>query len=120
MNIFQRAGKVRAARQRAAAARHQLEQPIAALLARERAHPLTTVGTAAGAGFVLGRLNVHPLRVPGLGALLSGGLAETVAFGARLIADLGATGLAATALTPRDRDGEERSAGPVDDGNPHE
>jgi hypothetical protein len=35
---------------------------------------------------------VHPLRIPGLGSLLSGGLAETVAYGARLVSELGSFG----------------------------
>jgi hypothetical protein len=92
MSLFRQIGKVRAARARVAAHRAELATPAAALLARGHRYPLTTVGAAAGAGFVLGRLNVHPLRVPGLGALLSGGLAEAVAHGTRLIAELGATG----------------------------
>jgi hypothetical protein len=71
-------------------ARHALTTPAAALLVRGRAHPLTMVGSAAGAGFVLGSLGVHPLRVPGLGPLLGGGVAEVVAHGVRLIAELGA------------------------------
>jgi hypothetical protein len=92
MSLFRQIGKVRAARARVAAHRAELATPAAALLARGHRYPLTTVGAAAGAGFVLGRLNVHPLRVPGLGALLSGGLAEVVAHGTRLIAELGAMG----------------------------
>jgi hypothetical protein len=92
MSLFRQIGKVRAARARVAAHRAELATPAAALLARGHRYPLTTVGAAAGAGFVLGRLNVHPLRVPGLGALLSGGLAEAVAHGTRLIAELGAMG----------------------------
>jgi hypothetical protein len=40
---------------------------------------------------------VHPLRVPGLGPLLGGGLAEVVAHGARLIAELSAMVPAAAA-----------------------
>jgi hypothetical protein len=92
MSLFGQIGKVRAAQARVAAHRAELATPAAALLARGHRHPLVTVGAAAGAGFVLGRLNVHPLRVPGLGALLSGGLAEAVAHGTRLIAELGAAG----------------------------
>jgi hypothetical protein len=92
MSLFGQIGKVRAAQARVAAHRAELATPAAALLARGHRHPLATVGAAAGAGFVLGRLNVHPLRVPGLGALLSGGLAEAVAHGTRLIAELGAVG----------------------------
>ncbi len=82
--------RVRKAQARMRAARTELAQPAAALLARGHAHPLATLGAAAGAGFVLGRLDVSPLRIPALGSLLSGGLAEAVAYGTRLIAELGA------------------------------
>jgi hypothetical protein len=95
MKIFDRAAKVREAQARMTVARRELSTPAAALLARSRRHPLTTVGVAAGAGLALGTLNVHPLRVPGLGPLLGGGLAEAVAFGTRLIAELGTAGLVA-------------------------
>ncbi|MBB6187715.1 hypothetical protein [Rhodanobacter sp. MP7CTX1] len=93
MNIFDRVARVKAAQARMGVARRELSAPAAALLVRSHRHPLTTVGAAAGAGFVLGSLNVHPLRVPGLGPLLSGGLAEAVAFGTRLITELGTAGL---------------------------
>jgi hypothetical protein len=93
MSVWKQNAKVQAARLRVRAARHELSTPAAALLARGRDYPLTTVGAAAGAGFVLGSLNVHPLRVPGLAPLLGGGLAEAVACGTRLIAELGAMGL---------------------------
>lgn len=93
MSLFKQLSRVRAAQMEMKLARGQLSPPAAALLARGQRYPLTTVGTAAGAGFVLGRLNVHPLRVPGLGSLLSGGLAETVAYGARLVSELGSFGL---------------------------
>jgi len=106
MNIFDRVAKVQAARLRMRTARHALTTPAAALLVRGRQHPLATVGTAAGAGFVLGSLDVHPLRVPGLGSLLGGGLVEAVAYGTRLMAELGALapGHAAAAA---DADGDE-------------
>ena len=65
---------------------------------------MATVGTAAGAGFVLGSLDVHPLRVPGLGPLLGGGLAEAVAYGTRLVAELGAL---APDPAAADADGDE-------------
>lgn len=87
MSVFDRLAEVKAARLRMRVARYELTTPAAALLARGRKHPLTTVGVAAGAGVVLGTLNVHPLRVPGLGSLLGGGLAEVVAQGTRLIAE---------------------------------
>jgi len=95
MSVFRQLARVEAAQLRTAAARQSLRPPVTALLRRGREHPLTIVGGAAGAGFVLGSLNVHPLRVPGLGALLSGSLADAVAFGARLIAELGMLGAAA-------------------------
>ncbi|WP_329741898.1 hypothetical protein [Dyella sp. A6] len=89
MSLFRQIDKVRAAQARVAKHRDELAQPAAALLARGHRHPLAALGTAAGAGFVLGQLNVHPLRLPGVGALLSSGLAEAVAHGARLMAELG-------------------------------
>ena len=95
MSIFRRVARVRAARLRMRAARLAVSPPAAALLARGRRNPLGTVGAAAGAGFVLGRLNVHPLRIPGFGALLGGGLAEAVAWGVRTIAELGPAAFAA-------------------------
>ncbi|PWK92582.1 hypothetical protein [Fulvimonas soli] len=88
MNIFRQHARVRAARAQLTAARHALQEPAAALLARGHAHPLGTLGIAAGAGFVLGRLDVHPLRVPGVGPLLGSGAAGLLAQGARLFADL--------------------------------
>lgn len=89
MNIFRQRARVREAQARMGKVRRELTTPAASLLARGHAYPLTTVGVAAGAGFVLGNLNVHPLRVPGLGALLGGGMAEAVAQATRLIAEFG-------------------------------
>lgn len=97
MSVFKQVARVRMARSRMAAARHQLGQPAGALLARGREYPLTTVGLAAGTGFALGSLNVQPLRVPGMASLLSGGVAEAVAHGTRLLAELAALGVAANA-----------------------
>jgi hypothetical protein len=94
MSIFGQLAQVRSAQLRTAAARQTLRLPVTALLRRGHNYPLSAVGTAAGAGLLLGSLNVHPLRVPGLGPLLSGGLADAVAFGARLIAELGVVGAA--------------------------
>ena len=87
MSIFKQLHAVRVAQASSREARHELAVPAQALLSRGQHYPLTTVGVAAGAGFVLGQLNVHPLRVPGLGALLSGTVAEVVAQAARLIAE---------------------------------
>jgi hypothetical protein len=87
MSIFKKVAKVRAAQARMIVARTAVTEPASALLARSERYPLITVGTAVGAGFVLGRLNVHPLRIPGLGSLLSGTAAEIVAQATRLIAE---------------------------------
>ena len=92
MGLLRNRKRVRRARERMTLAQAELKVPAEALLARGRRYPLTSVGSAAGAGFVLGKLNVHPLHVPGLGGLLSGGLAEAVALGTRLIAELGLAG----------------------------
>lgn len=95
MSIFSTAAKVTAAATRARKARQAVGVPATALMNRGREKPLTMVGSAAGAGFVLGTLNIHPLRVPGVGALMSGSLAEAVSFGTKLIAELGVAGLGA-------------------------
>lgn len=87
MSLFKQLKAVRVAQVRAQHAREELALPAQALLARGQRYPLTTVGMAAGAGFVLGKLNVHPLRVPGLGALLSGTAAEVVGQAMRLVAE---------------------------------
>ncbi len=104
MNIFQRIAKVRAAQARMLLARHEVTTPAAALLRRGERHPLTSMGLAAGAGFALGSLNVHPLRVPGVGPLLGGGLAEAVAVGTRLFSELGSFGLDASTRAAADAD----------------
>jgi len=110
MKIFDRIAKVNIAQARMSAARLEVSTPAAALLARSHRYPLTTVGTAAGAGFVLGTLNVHPLRVPGLGPLLGGGLAEAVAFGTRLIAELGTVGLGGAGANANGRNFVDQAA----------
>lgn len=92
MSLFKQLKRVHKARERVAAHRQEVAIPAAALLERGYRHPLTTVGTAAGAGFVLGTLGVGPLRVPGMASMLSGGIAEAVAYGTRLIAELGMDG----------------------------
>ncbi|MEW9625158.1 hypothetical protein [Rhodanobacter geophilus] len=90
MSLFRQLDKVRAAQARMAAHRAEVATPAAALLARGERHPLLALGAAGGAGFVLGSLDVHPLRVPGVGPLLRGALAEAVAQGVRLVVELGA------------------------------
>lgn len=87
MSLIKQMRAVREAKDGAQDARAALAEPAQALLQRGQRHPLTTVGMAAGAGFVLGKLNVHPLRVPGLGALLSGTAAEVVGQTMRLVAE---------------------------------
>lgn len=87
MSLFKHLRAVREARERVADAREALAEPAGALLARGRQHPIGTVSVAAGLGFVLGQLNVHPLRIPGLGALLNGTVAELVAQAVRLVAE---------------------------------
>jgi len=89
MSLFKQFEKVRIARERVAYHRNEVATPAAALLERGYHHPLTTVGVAAGAGFVLGSLGVGPLRVPGLISTVSAGLAEAVAYGTRIIAEMG-------------------------------
>lgn len=87
MSLIKQMHAVREAKGRAQEARAAVAVPAQALLQRGQRHPLTTVGMATGAGFVLGQLNVHPLRVPGLGALLSGTAAEVVGQAMRLVAE---------------------------------
>jgi hypothetical protein len=89
MGLFKQLERVDRARKRVAQHRGEMAAPAAALLERGYRHPLTTVGAAAGAGFVLGSLGVGPLRVPGLITTISAGLAEVVAYGTRLIAEMG-------------------------------
>ncbi|WP_199097857.1 hypothetical protein [Dyella sp. ASV21] len=87
MSLLKQRHAVRMAQSRVQSARHAVAEPAQALLSRGERNPLTTVGLAAGAGFVLGKLNVHPLRVPGLGALLSGTAAEIVGQAVNLVAE---------------------------------
>jgi hypothetical protein len=115
MSLFSQLARVRAAKLEMNLARQEMSPPAAALLARGQRYPLTTVGTAAGAGFVLGTLNVHPLRIPGLGSLLGGGLAEAVAYGTRLVSELGAFGLgggADSGRTDSDKTDSDDTAAP--------
>ncbi|WP_426687769.1 hypothetical protein [Rhodanobacter ginsengiterrae] len=106
MSLFNRIARVKAAQLRMELARHDVARPASALLARGRKYPLTTVGVAAGAGVVLGSLDVHPLRVPGLGPLLSGGFAEVVAQGTRLAAEFAETAIVAHAAAGAVEPGE--------------
>ncbi|MFC4765465.1 hypothetical protein [Dyella koreensis] len=96
MSVFKHLHAVRAARADVIEARQRVAEPAGALLDRGRRHPLGTVSVAAGLGFVLGQLNVHPLRVPGLGALLSGSAAEVVMQAARLVREFSEGGFDAS------------------------
>jgi hypothetical protein len=89
MGLFKQIEKVRQARDRVAVHRGEVATPAAALLARGHRYPLATMGAAAGAGFVLGSTGVGALRVPGLASMISTGVADIVAHGTRLIAELG-------------------------------
>lgn len=95
MGIVKQLAEVRLARAALTEARAQAAIPAAALLARGQAHPLTSLGIAAGAGFAMGSFDVQPLRIPGLGALISGGLADVV---------MQVTGLATGAVAERSDD----------------
>ena len=86
MSILKQRARVRAAQRRMDAARAAVAAPASSLLARGEQHPIATLGLAAGAGFVMGQLDVHPLRIPGLGGLLGGVVAEATALGASFIA----------------------------------
>ena len=107
MSIVGKLSVVRQAQLRADAARNEWNGATGALLARGVAHPLTSVGIAAGTGVVLGGLNVRPWRVPGLGMLLSGGLGDLTAIAMRLFDDFGIAGFGPT---HRDATAPERAS----------
>lgn len=86
MNIVDQRARVRAAQQRMGEARRAVAAPASALLARGERHPVMALGIAAGAGFVMGSIDVHPMRVPGLGGLFEGALGEAAALGVSLLA----------------------------------
>jgi len=116
MSLFKQLAKVRTAQADMKLARSELSAPATALLARSQRYPLSTVSVAAGTGLVLGRFNVHPLRVPGLSSLLGGGVAEAIAHGARLFSALGSFDLGSSddsarddASTDSDSDGSQSS-----------
>ena len=89
MKLFRQVRAVHEAQAKAAAHRAELAEPAARLLARGERHPLTVLAISGGVGFVLGSLDVHPLRVPGVGPLLRGGLIEAMAQGTRVLTELG-------------------------------
>lgn len=89
MKLARQLAQVRLAQAEVRAARAGVGVPVDALLDRVRTYPLSSVGAAAGAGVVMAQMNFHPLRVPGVGGLLTGGVLELVGYGARLLADGG-------------------------------
>jgi hypothetical protein len=87
MSMFGEHARVVAAQRRMREARRAVAAPASALLARGERHPWVILGVAAGAGFVMGRMKVQPLRVPGLGSSLVGALvSEATAIGASFLA----------------------------------
>lgn len=86
MSMFGQHARVRAAQRRMAEARRAVAVPASALLARGERHPLIILGVAAAAGLVMGLKKVHPLRLPGMGGLLSGLMTEATAIGAAFLA----------------------------------
>lgn len=89
MTLLSKLAKVRAAKVEVRLARAEVRAPVDALLFRVQVYPLTSVGAAAAAGALLAQMNFHPLRVPGVGGLLSSGMLELVSHGVRLFADSG-------------------------------
>jgi hypothetical protein len=78
MGIFSSMAKVTEARARVAAARAETVEPAAALIARGYEHPLTVLGIAAGSGFLMSKVKVNPLAVPGVSGLVAGGTADLI------------------------------------------
>lgn len=78
MGIFSNMAKVAQARARMAAARVETVEPAAALIARGYENPLTVMGVAAGAGFLLSNVKLNPLAVPGVSGLVAGGTTDII------------------------------------------
>jgi hypothetical protein len=76
MKISRRIEAVRAAQARMALARLEAAAPAAALLDKGYENPLTVMGMAAGAGFLLGAADIGPGSVAGVTSLVGGGLTE--------------------------------------------
>ncbi|MEO8779543.1 MAG: hypothetical protein ABI389_12840 [Rhodanobacter sp.] len=95
MSLLKDWARVRKAQLRMATVRRQASEPASALLARAHEYPLTAMGIAAGSGFALGSLDVHPLRVPGMTSLLGSGLGAAITHGSQWLAELAALGLVA-------------------------
>lgn len=89
MKITRQLAQVRLAQAEVRAARAGVGVPAAALVERVRTYPLTSVSVAAGAGVAMAQMDFHPMRVPGVSGLLSGGVLQLVGQGVRLLADSG-------------------------------
>jgi hypothetical protein len=89
MKITRQLAQVRLAQAEVRDARAGVGVPAAALVERVRTYPLTSVSVAAGAGVAMAQMDFHPLRVPGVSGLLSGGVLQLVGQGVRLLADSG-------------------------------
>ena len=111
MNVFHRMAAVRKAHARAESARLQWHTATNGLLSRGRARPLTVLGVAAGAGLLMGRCNVRLWRIPGLGALLGGGLAEGVTLVTRVISEFGLAGFTGAGGASEDENDGARADG---------
>lgn len=111
MKVFRRLAAVRAARKDAETARWRWHTAADSVVSRACAHPVAMLGIAAGLGLVMGRWNLRPWRIPGVGALLGGGVAEGVALAARLIDGFGtATRAAADDVAEGRHDGDKRGS----------
>jgi len=111
VKVFRRMAAVRAARTDAESARRRWHTAADSLVSRARAHPVAMLGIAAGLGLVMGHGNMRPWRMPGVGALLGGGVAEGVAIAARLIDGFGtATRAAADDVAEGRHDGDRRGS----------
>jgi hypothetical protein len=78
MKIMRNIAAVKTAQARMAIARVEATEPAAALISKGYEHPLTVMGMAAGAGFLLSQVDISPARVPGVSSVLAGGIAEVV------------------------------------------
>lgn len=111
MKVFRRMTAVRVAHADAESARRRWHTAVGSLVSRVRAHVVLMLGIAAGIGLVMGRWRLRPWRIPGLGALLGGSVAEGVAIAARLIDGFGATPRAAADDVAEGRhDGDKRGS----------